>query len=1094
MTDSEHARPTPRYIKSLPQRDGPPRYQCTVCGGHTMKDFHSHVKSVAHHTAAEAFVAQQQADLALRQRFHTRPRSPTPSVEPQHQHNYFDLESDLSDPPSPPPSPFTILCNLENPDPFGVGYDSDFSNDAMNFDSLRQAFEVLGNEHEEGEARLDEELLEEDIKGVQPQDSDGWYPFKRKEHVVALLMIGSNRNLLSRMQYQRIRSILRIMAVNLPEWGTLRALVKRMKKTLGLMIRERKSPLGNPLFGLDVKIIISNELANPLVSPHLVFVPERTLEGPTNRLSQCKKWREDYSPELRVQMIVSNDIHYYIYEPVQLQTQQLVVPIFFFQQDNCLMARCLPAIVIPDPENPTNLKVLIPEVSAFNSEQLFTIECKDFWRTLPKIELDGGKLLKDLCGDFMYYLHDVASPSRPIQNKWRAKAAGKVIRHVPISLYSDDTSGNVSKKWNKHMCIYFTLAGLPPHLTNQEFNIHFLATSNCATALELFDQVVDDLNDHGENGFIAYDHTLGAEVWVMPVVLCHLGDSPMHAEITNTLNPANTLNPCRMCDLSVNKQAEKESDLFVSAFLGLDSNGNKCLLPARDWNLTSERTKELWTIAQKRNTKSRVEALCRKYGIRDPVNEVFQKKVQAAHSAISSSENEQVEKLCHDLIAEFGDRLFNPMLRLKGFNGHLDTPVEILHVVLLGIAKYLYRDSMKDLGNIKVGSKMYNDLSGRWRSVNTKGLNVPPIQPNVFVSFYQSLTEIPDMTIYLAELDIMIDRFLNNLVSLNARWVNKPKFHMLIHLHDSIRRFGPASLFATEKFESFNGIVRHASVHSNHHSPGQDIANSFNTLLMLRLFISGSSFFDHHLQTRVFGGPQLQELLSRVPELYQALGLDKDLGLNSKYIIGALCANQTVKPQCLMASPKYENLLEFKSINLSSGQKVEKNDFVHLKDSNLMGQVQSLWKVQGESDSKTLVVLKVTQKGRMLEFYGMREICITEEIVLNKIQCVINIQHNCHEAQCSVAKNRLKNVERKSSSISTWGVQHVDYNSYVINGASQYSSKYHRKASDFIFHAVTPEDWKEAVSQGLNQWKAEPRPQKRGKQVETDAPVWSNFI
>ncbi|KAH9813500.1 hypothetical protein DFH28DRAFT_1171408 [Melampsora americana] len=1068
MTDSENARPIPRYIKSLPQRDGPPRYQCTVCGGHTMKDFKSHVKSVAHHTAAEAFVAQQQADLALRQRFHTRPRSPTPSVEPQHQHNYFDAEPDLSDPPSPPPSPFTLLCNLDNPDPFGVGYDSDFLNDAMDFDSLRQAFEVLENEHEEGEARLDDELLEEDIKGLQPQDSDG-----------------SNRNLLSRTQYQRIRSILRIMAVNLPEWGTLRALVKRMKKTLGLMIRERKSPLGNPLFGLDVKIIISNELANPLVSPHLVFVPERTLEGPTNRLSQCKKWREEYPPEL-----------------LQLQTQQLVVPIFFFQQDNCLMARCLPAIVIPDPENPTNLKVLIPEVSAFNSEQLFTIECKDFWRTLPKIELDGGKFLNDICGDFMYYQHDVSSPAHPIQNKWRAKAAGKVIQHVPISLYSDDTSGNVSKKWNKHMCIYFTLAGLPPDLTNQEFNIHFLATSNCATALELFDQVVDDLNDHGENGFIAYDHTLGAEVWVMPVVLCHLGDSPMHAEITNTLNPANTLNPCRMCDLSVNKQAEKESDLFVGPFLGRDSNGNKCLLPARDWNLTRERTKELWTTAQKRNSKTRVEGLSCKYGIRDPVNEFFQKKVQAAHSAIPSSEVDKVDTLCNDLVADFGDRLFNPMLRLKGFDGHLDTPVEILHVVLLGIAKYLYRDSMKDLGNTKVGSKLYNDLSGRWRSVNTKGLNVPPIQPNVFVSFYQSLvgkefrtvlqlTEIPDMTIYLAELDIMISRFLNNLVSLNARWVNKPKFHMLVHLHDSIRRFGPASLFATEKFESFNGLVRHALVHSNHHSPGQDIANSFNTQLMLSMFISSSSFFDHDLQTRVFGGRALRELLQTVPELYQAVGLDKNLGLRHKYIIGGLCANQTAKPQCLMASQNYERLQEFKSITLTSGQKVEKNDFVQLKDSNLIGQVQSVWKVEGESDSKTLVALKKTQKGQMLEFYGMREISITEDIVLNRIQdiqCLINIQHNCHDAQCSVAKNHLKRVERKSSSISIWGVQHIDHNSYVINGASQYSSKYHRQASEFIFHAVTPEDWKEAMSQGLDQWKAEPRPPKKGKQAEKDAP------
>ncbi|KAH9817525.1 hypothetical protein DFH28DRAFT_876272, partial [Melampsora americana] len=81
----------------------------------------------------------------------------------------------------------------------------------------------------------------------------------------------------------------------------------------------------------------------------------------------------------------------------------------------------------------------------------------------------------------------------PLVNEWQTKAKGTIIRHTPLTLYSDNTSGNVLKKFNKHMSIYFTLAGSPPNLTNQEFHTHFLATTNCATALELFDQVVDDI-------------------------------------------------------------------------------------------------------------------------------------------------------------------------------------------------------------------------------------------------------------------------------------------------------------------------------------------------------------------------------------------------------------------------------------------------------------------------------------------------------------------------------------------------------------------------------------------------------------------------
>ncbi|KAG0142889.1 hypothetical protein CROQUDRAFT_14451, partial [Cronartium quercuum f. sp. fusiforme G11] len=73
------------------------------------------------------------------------------------------------------------------------------------------------------------------------------------------------------------------------------------------------------------------------------------------------------------------------------------------------------------------------------------------------------------------------------------KANGRAIQHVPIMLYSDDTSGNISKKWNKHMAFYCNLARLPPKMMNQEYNIHFISTSNAATALKLADSLVDEL-------------------------------------------------------------------------------------------------------------------------------------------------------------------------------------------------------------------------------------------------------------------------------------------------------------------------------------------------------------------------------------------------------------------------------------------------------------------------------------------------------------------------------------------------------------------------------------------------------------------------
>jgi hypothetical protein len=66
------------------------------------------------------------------------------------------------------------------------------------------------------------------------------------------------------------------------------------------------------------------------------------------------------------------------------------------------MARCLPAVVKPDTSHSANLKVIIPEDCAFDSEMLFTIPCKDFWKTFGDIEIDNGVSLQSLCGNYMY--------------------------------------------------------------------------------------------------------------------------------------------------------------------------------------------------------------------------------------------------------------------------------------------------------------------------------------------------------------------------------------------------------------------------------------------------------------------------------------------------------------------------------------------------------------------------------------------------------------------------------------------------------------------------------------------------------------------
>jgi hypothetical protein len=95
-------------------------------------------------------------------------------------------------------------------------------------------------------------------------------------------------------------------------------------------------------------------------------------------------------------------------------------------------------------------------------------------------------------------------------------------------------------------------------ISNSDSNLNFDSFK-----LHLFSSLATD-------GFLAYDCEVDQEVLVMVVVLCYLGDSPMHAEICNCINPGVTLTPCRICNLRVDSKADKMTKTYVQQFIGLD--------------------------------------------------------------------------------------------------------------------------------------------------------------------------------------------------------------------------------------------------------------------------------------------------------------------------------------------------------------------------------------------------------------------------------------------------------------------------------------------------------------------------------------------
>ena len=78
------------------------------------------------------------------------------------------------------------------------------------------------------------------------------------------------------------------------------------------------------------------------------------------------------------------------------------------------------------------------------------------------------------------------------------------------------------------------------------------------------------------------------------------------------------------------------------------------------------------------------------------------------------------------------------MLSVEGVDPHQDTPVEVLHVILLGFIKYFWRDLIRnELGDNDDKKQL---LIQRLSSLDISGLNIFPLNGKTLVQYAGSLT------------------------------------------------------------------------------------------------------------------------------------------------------------------------------------------------------------------------------------------------------------------------------------------------------------------------------------------------------------------
>ncbi|KAF8143985.1 hypothetical protein K438DRAFT_1910992 [Mycena galopus ATCC 62051] len=185
---------------------------------------------------------------------------------------------------------------------------------------------------------------------------------------------------------------------------------------------------------------------------------------------------------------------------------------------------------------------------------------------------------------------------------------------------------------------------------------------------------------------------------------------------------------------------------------------------------------------------------------------------------------------------------YNILLKVQGLDPHQDSPCEILHSILLGDDKYIWHATNSAWNKIKE-----DQFALRLQSSSIDGLNLTSLRGRYIVKYKNALIgkhfkvlqqlgafhlhedlcgknmfnlwkasgelgallwypEIRNQEQYLVDLQTCIDNVLDIWGLIDpARILTKYKLHVLPHLPDDVRRFGPAILFATEGFEGWNG-------------------------------------------------------------------------------------------------------------------------------------------------------------------------------------------------------------------------------------------------------------------------------------------------
>ncbi|KAL0954389.1 hypothetical protein HGRIS_003373 [Hohenbuehelia grisea] len=907
---------------------------------------------------------------------------------------------------------------------------------------------------------MDDDAISAELKAIAPDDSFAPYPNK----IMMLLDILDNlpRLRLSSNHFKMILWLLNECNVpGTPSYGAFRRTQSQMQKVCRSVPVQYKSSLGNIFYTNDIRDSVAKDFSNPEVAKHLQLYPE-VPDGPISEVWQAERWKE-FNPSELTPMYSRGYCHFYIDEAAELDTGEFVMPRNWYTYKGMVYSDCIS---------------LEPSLHGWKMGTTQTRICSNRLRfnyldIVSRIGADIG------------WAADTDGP--PMPNPLRELADGDELYVIMLPIWADDVSGNRSKQYNKHINIYTANGNIPGRLL-QEYFVCFISTSPNASSPEQLSAVMDQIKQTQSDPIRCFNAELKRQCRVIVRAPGFPADNPQQSEEASHMG-GNANCGCRKCMVGgPYKVTESDEGYHAMFYAGVARSADNTRSA-----LETQISKAMYGIDKP------IIDMQTATGIKDKVAQywidiLLAKSREMKKNTPSRSAEDIARELRGWFACQPGDKI-NPLLNLAGLDPTQDTPVEILHTILLGIIKYVWymlhtswTDTQRDLFVIRLQSTIID------------GLNIPPFRAAYMMQYRNGLIgkhfkslmqtmvfhvhditapeqfklvkavgalgsilwipEIDNMDDYLSDLDILIGNVLDAFAAVDpAKILVKIKLHFLPHLISDIRRWGPAIRNSTEIFECYNAIFRFCSVFSNHQAPSRDIANKFASMDRVKHILSGGYWKkdgkwvntsenvkavlrDEPIIQRHLGwaqSPEIQSGLMRFAALKKVPLVSWNETKASRY--------SNMIPPCVVPSDGHANPVwrVGTSVTARSGDACSVGSWVFVdagENKIIQGRItEMMMMTTGNARHKGLIVLehfhiseRLHPEFTMPVLYRPPALEPSHSVAdASTIVCVFSAQHDCHMTGCQPTASRQHVQERQETTQVIKLLEHADDNHFVLN-------------------------------------------------------------